>query len=105
MHQINPKHLDRDPSDRSAAADVLVRQEQDEDEEEHDGGEEDDMIAGNRFAGRYIVVFVVLVLVSFITVLVWVRKHRTRERRTTIPLSSIIRTTRNQQMIRWQMGA
>ena len=35
------------------------------------------------------VVLVVLLLLSFITVLVWVRKHRTRERRSIVNTSCI----------------
>lgn len=44
------------------------------------------MITGNRCTGRYMVVLVTLVLLSFIAVLVWVHKHRTRERR---PLENV----------------
>lgn len=47
------------------------------------------MITGNRRTGRYMVVLVVLVLLSFITVLVWVHKHRTRERRPLVNVSCI----------------
>jgi hypothetical protein len=45
MSGIRPENLDSDPSDRSVAADVLLRQEPDEeeDEEEDEGdGKEDD---------------------------------------------------------------
>jgi hypothetical protein len=45
MSRIHPKRPDSDTSDRSVAADVLLRQEPDEeeDEEEEDGdGKEDD---------------------------------------------------------------
>lgn len=44
MSRIQPEGPDSDPSDRSVAADVLLRQEPDEDEEEDegDGKEEDD---------------------------------------------------------------
>ena len=44
MSRIHPECPDSDPSDRSAAADVLVRQEADEDEgeDEGDGTEDDD---------------------------------------------------------------
>ena len=41
MSRIHPECPDSDPSDRSAAADVLVRQEPDE-EDEGDGTEDDD---------------------------------------------------------------
>jgi hypothetical protein len=43
MSSIHPECLDSDPSDRSVAADVLLRQEPDEeeDEEEDDHKEED----------------------------------------------------------------
>jgi hypothetical protein len=44
MSRIHPECPDSDPSDRSVAADVLVREEPDEeeDDEEDDGKEEDD---------------------------------------------------------------
>ena len=44
MSSIHPQYLDADPSDRSAAADVLLRQEPEEEEEEEDDvdGKEDD---------------------------------------------------------------
>ena len=44
MSRIHPECPDSDPSDRSVAADVLVREEPDEeeDEEEDEGEEEDD---------------------------------------------------------------
>ena len=44
MSGIHPECPDSDPSDRSVAADVLVREEPDEeeDEEEDEGEEEDD---------------------------------------------------------------
>jgi hypothetical protein len=43
MSRIHPECPDSDPSDRSGAADVLLRQEPDEeDDEEEDDGEEDD---------------------------------------------------------------
>ena len=43
MSRIHPESPDSDPSDRSVAADVLLRQEPDEDEEEDEGdGKEDD---------------------------------------------------------------
>ncbi len=44
MSRIHPECLDSDPSDRSIAADVLLRQEPDEeeDEEEEDEEEEDE---------------------------------------------------------------
>jgi len=45
MHRMNPEHLDPDPSDRSAAADILLRNEPDDeedDEEKHDRDEEND---------------------------------------------------------------
>jgi hypothetical protein len=44
MRSIHPECLDSDPSDRSVAADVVLRQEPDEeDEEENEGdGKEDD---------------------------------------------------------------
>jgi hypothetical protein len=43
MSRIQPKFLDADPSRRSRASDVLVREEpEDEEDEEDDGKEEDD---------------------------------------------------------------
>jgi hypothetical protein len=43
MSRKQPEFLDADPSSRSRAADVLVREEpEDEEEEEDDGKEEDD---------------------------------------------------------------
>jgi hypothetical protein len=46
MSSIHPECLDSDPSDRSVAADVLLRQEPDEEEDEAedegDGKEDDD---------------------------------------------------------------
>jgi hypothetical protein len=43
MRRIRPEYLDPHRSDRSAAADVLLRQEPDEDQEEDEGdGKEDD---------------------------------------------------------------
>ena len=43
MSSIHSECLDSDPSDRSVAADVLLRQEPDEEEEEDEGdGTEDD---------------------------------------------------------------
>jgi len=44
MSRIRPEYFDAAPSDRSVAADVLLRQEPDEDEEdeENDGKKEDD---------------------------------------------------------------
>jgi hypothetical protein len=43
MSRNHPECPDSDPSDRSVAADVLLRQEPDEDEEEDEGdGKEDD---------------------------------------------------------------
>jgi hypothetical protein len=46
MSGIRPENLDSDPSDRSVAADVLLRQEpdaeEDEEEDEGDGKEDDD---------------------------------------------------------------
>ncbi len=46
MSSIRPEYLDADPSDRSVAADVLLRQEpdeeEDEEEDEGDGKEDDD---------------------------------------------------------------
>jgi hypothetical protein len=46
MRSIHPESLDLDPSDRSVAADILLRQEPDEEEEEEedegDGKEDDD---------------------------------------------------------------
>jgi len=41
MSRIRPEYLDPDPSDRSLASDVLVREEPDEEEDE-DGEEDDD---------------------------------------------------------------
>jgi hypothetical protein len=40
MHQMNPEHLDPDPSDHSAAADVLLREEREDEEEEEDHGKD-----------------------------------------------------------------
>jgi len=48
MRRIRPEYLDADPSDRSIAADVLVREEPDEEEDDEEGdgkekeGEEED---------------------------------------------------------------
>lgn len=45
MHRMNLEHLDPDPSDRSAGADILLRDEPDDeedDEEKRDTDEEDD---------------------------------------------------------------
>jgi hypothetical protein len=43
MSRIHPECPDSDPSDRSVAADVLLRQDPDEEEEEDEGdGKEDD---------------------------------------------------------------
>jgi hypothetical protein len=46
MSRIRPEYLDPDPSDRSVAADILLRQEpdeeEDEEEDEGDGKEDDD---------------------------------------------------------------
>ena len=45
MSRIHPERLDSGPSDRSVAANVLLRQEPDEEEEEGEGdsnGKEDD---------------------------------------------------------------
>jgi hypothetical protein len=46
MRRIRPEYLDSDPSDRSVAADVLLRQEPDEEEDEQedegDGKDDDD---------------------------------------------------------------
>ena len=42
MHRINPEYLDHDSSDRSLAADILLRQEPDEDEDEEEEDEGDD---------------------------------------------------------------
>ena len=43
MSRIHPECPDSDPSDRSVAADVLLRQEPDEEEdEEEDEGDDDD---------------------------------------------------------------
>jgi len=43
MSRIHPECPDSDPSDRSVAADVLLRQDLDEEEEEDEGdGKEDD---------------------------------------------------------------
>ena len=43
MRRIHPECPDSDPSDRSVAADVLLRQDLDEEEEEDEGdGKEDD---------------------------------------------------------------
>ena len=41
MSSIHPECLDSDPSDRSVAADVLLRQEPDEEEDEEDEQDED----------------------------------------------------------------
>jgi hypothetical protein len=41
MGRIHPECLDSDPSDRSVAADVLLRQEPDEEEEEEDEEEDE----------------------------------------------------------------
>jgi hypothetical protein len=40
--RIRSEYLDADTSDRSIAADVLVREEPDEEEDEEDDGEEED---------------------------------------------------------------
>ena len=40
MRRISPEYLDAHPSDRSVAADVLVREEPDEEEDEEGDGEE-----------------------------------------------------------------
>jgi hypothetical protein len=43
MSRMRPEYLDPDPSDRSVASDVLVREEPNEEEdEENDENEEDD---------------------------------------------------------------
>jgi hypothetical protein len=45
MSRIRPEYLDSDPSDRSVAADVVLRQEPEEEEDEEEGegdGKEDD---------------------------------------------------------------
>jgi hypothetical protein len=42
MRRIRPEYLDFDPSDRSVATDVLVREEPEEDEEDHDEEDEDE---------------------------------------------------------------
>ena len=42
MGRIHPECLDSDPSDRSVAVDVLLRQEPDEDEDEDEGEDEGD---------------------------------------------------------------
>jgi hypothetical protein len=45
MHRMNPEHPDPDPSDRSTAGDILLREEPDDeedDEEKHDRDEEND---------------------------------------------------------------
>ena len=42
MGRIHPEYPDSDPSDRSVAADALLRQEPDEEEDEGDGKEDDD---------------------------------------------------------------
>jgi hypothetical protein len=47
MSRIRPEYLDLDPSDRSVAADVVLRQEPEEEEDEEEGegegdGKEDD---------------------------------------------------------------
>ncbi len=41
MSRIHPECPDSDPSDRSVAADVLVREEPDEEEEDEEENEED----------------------------------------------------------------
>jgi hypothetical protein len=40
--EIRPQCLDANPSDRSARADVLLREEPEEDEEDHDEEEDED---------------------------------------------------------------
>ena len=51
MGRIHPECLDSDPSDRSVAVDVLLRQEpdeeEDEEEDEGDGKQDDDDEDGN----------------------------------------------------------
>jgi hypothetical protein len=42
MSRIHPECLDPDDSDRSVAADVLVREEPDEEDEEDGNGKDDD---------------------------------------------------------------
>ena len=42
MSSIHPECLDSDPSDRSVAADVLLRQEPEDEEEEEDDRKKDD---------------------------------------------------------------
>ena len=42
ISSIHPECLDSDPSNRSVAADVLLRQEPDEEEEEDEGGGKED---------------------------------------------------------------
>jgi hypothetical protein len=42
MSRIQPEFLDADPSSRSRAADVLVREEPEEEDQEDRGKEEDD---------------------------------------------------------------
>ena len=42
MSEIHPEYLDAAPSDRSVAADVLVREEPAEEEDEEDGDGKDD---------------------------------------------------------------
>ncbi len=42
MSRIRPEYLDPETSDRSEAADVLLRQEPDEDEDEDEGEDEGD---------------------------------------------------------------
>jgi hypothetical protein len=42
MSGIRPENLDSDPSDRSVAADVLLRQEPDEEEDEEEEEDEGD---------------------------------------------------------------
>ena len=41
MSRIHPEWPDSDPSDRSVAADILVREEPDEEEEDEEENEED----------------------------------------------------------------
>jgi hypothetical protein len=41
MSRIRPEYLDPEASDRSVAADILVREEPDEEEEDEEDGEED----------------------------------------------------------------
>jgi len=42
VSRIRPEYFDAAPSDRSVAADVLLRQEPDEEEDEDDGKDKDD---------------------------------------------------------------